>query len=92
MSFSIHSIHGVLGVEIWIPNNKKLYARLFEHKELIEHELAEKANWMPLPDRIASRIKISFPATFEDESNWESYFDRLLEIGEKIKTVFPKYW
>jgi hypothetical protein len=90
--YQIHNDEKLLSVELWIQNNMVLYNRLFEQKEAIEQELGEKADWEPLPHRIGSYIKISFYGDLWSESEWNTYFDRMLELGEKMRTVFPKYW
>ncbi len=91
VSLSINSRENLYGVELWISDNKELYAKLFAQKDSIEQELSEKLEWMELPDKKASRIKISYGGDFNREDNWESDFNWLIHIAEKFQKVFPKY-
>jgi hypothetical protein len=92
VALTINSRDSQLAVEVYIPDNKELYATLLEHKDEIETAVGEKLEWMELPEKKASRIKISLSAEFEQEDKWEEYFEWLLRKAEKFKEVFPKYW
>lgn len=91
IALTVNSREGTIGTEIYIPKNKDLYAKLFERKEEIETELGETAIWMPLPDKKASRIRLSVPGSLEDEGSWEKYFELMLGTAEKFQRVFPKF-
>ncbi len=91
ISLTINSREGLFATELYIPDNKELYARLLGKKDEIEKELGEKAEWMELPNKKASRIKISKPGDFNNKANWENYFEWLLREAEKFHSVFPKY-
>lgn len=91
IALTINSRDGFLTTDIYIPNNKELYSLLSQHKDEIERELNEKLDWMELPEKKASRIRLSYPGDFSDESKWELYFGWLLSATEKFRTVFPKY-
>ena len=81
----------IAGIELYIPNNKQLYKHLFGNKTEIESELSENLEWMELPEKKASRIKINIEGNFEDEKKWENYFEWMIKEVEKFKKVFPKY-
>lgn len=91
ISFTINSRDNLFAVELYIPNNKELYSELFKQKDAIERELSEEVEWMELPGKKASRIKVSYPGNFEDEKSWEIYFSWLVGVAEKFRSVFPKY-
>jgi hypothetical protein len=91
MAFTIRSKEGIFGVEIYISDNKDLYAQLFQNKEAIERDLGENLEWMELPEKKASRIRISLPGDFNDQAKWETYFSWILGVAEKFQSVFPKY-
>ncbi|MFA7315930.1 MAG: DUF4268 domain-containing protein [Candidatus Paceibacterota bacterium] len=91
LSLTINSRDGLLGVEIYISNNKELYSHIFNSKEKIESELGESLEWMELPNKKASRIKSSAIGNFEDESKWGNYFEWLLKEAERFQSIFPKY-
>ena len=91
LSLTINTRENALGVELYIPDNKELYNQLFQQKNSIEKELGEVPEWMELPSKKASRIKITCPANFEEEQKWEAYFEWFLEEAEKFRTVFQKF-
>lgn len=92
IALTINSRENLFGVELYIPDNKDLYLKLVGVKSQIESELSEKVEWMELPEKKASRIKVSYHGYFEQEKNWETYFSWLLGVAEKFKSVFPKYF
>ncbi len=88
----IAGIHdGLLAVDFYIPDNKDLYHKLETHKAEIERDLSEKGEWMELPGKKASRVRVSIPADFSDESKWETSFEWLIGVAERFHSVFPKY-
>ncbi len=88
VALTINSQQNLFAVELYISDSKELYAELFKYKENVERELSEIVEWMPLPDKKASRIKVSHQGDFEDKKSWETYFVWLLEVTKKFKTVF----
>lgn len=91
IALTINSREGAFGAELYIPDNKELYNKLFQQKDKIEKELGEKAIWMELPTKKASRMRIIQKGHFEDESKWEDYFEWLLNEAEKFYQVLPKF-
>lgn len=92
ISLTINSRDNLFGAEIYIPDNKELYEHLFEQKTEIEKELGESLEWMELPNKKASRLKISTQGNFAEHDKWEDYFDWMLKKAEKFQEVFPKYF
>jgi hypothetical protein len=80
-----------MGCELYIPREKKLFAALASHKEAIEKEFGEQLEWMELPGKKASRIKVSRDADIENEERWDDFFKWLKEKAERFQAVFPKY-
>lgn len=91
ISLTINTKEDLFGTELYIPDNKELYYQLLEKKLEIESSLDERLEWMELPGKKASRIKITIPGDFEDKDKWELYFDWLLNVAEKFQKIFPKY-
>jgi hypothetical protein len=91
LSLTINSTENQFRTELYIPNNKDLFAKLLSQKSPIEAELGQSAEWMELPGKKASRIRISMQGDFENKDNWESYFAWLIREAEKFQAVFPKY-
>lgn len=91
ISLTMDTRNGLFGCELYIDNNKDLFSYLIGRKEEIEGRLREKVEWMELPDRKASRIKVSRSGEIKETGKWEQYFDWLLVEAEKFQGVFSKY-
>lgn len=91
VALTINSRDGNFGTELYINDNKELYQKLLSHKEEIERDLEEKPEWMELPNKKASRIRMVMSASVDDTSKWEDAFEWLLNEAEKYHRVFPKY-
>ena len=92
LSLVVHNREQYCSVEIYIPNSKELYFELEKHKEDIESETNLKFEWMELPEKQASRIKIKrTDFNLEDTENWEDEYKWLLATVENIKPIFAKY-
>ena len=63
LSVTINTQDKTLGCELYVPREKKLFAALADRKEAIEKEFGEALEWMELPGKKASRIKVSRDAT-----------------------------
>jgi hypothetical protein len=91
MALTINTQDKTVGCELYIPREKKLFAALASNKEAIEKEFGEQLEWMELPGKKASRIKVSRDADIENEEGWDHLFKWLKEKAEKFQAVFPKY-
>lgn len=91
MMLTVNTRENLIGCEIWIPESKELFHELLSHKDDIESELGETLDWMELPDRKASRIKISQMANINEVHNWENWFNWMLNQAEKFHNLFGKY-
>jgi hypothetical protein len=71
-----------------------LYKSLFASKTQIEKELGVGASveWMELPKKKASCIRVLNPFKFSDESTWNQAFDWLCKTGIQFKKVFTENW
>ena len=91
IALTIDSIKGLYATILYIPDNKELYAKLLEHKIQIESDLGGPAEWMELPGKKASKIKVSTSGDFNAKEKWNDYFGWLLTEAEKFYRTFPKY-
>jgi len=91
VALTIHSRENQFGIELYIPDSKELYQKLFVRKSEIEAELGEEPIWMDLPNKKASRIRVLSSGSFEDMAKWEDTFEWLITEAEKFQSVFPKY-
>ncbi len=90
LSLTIRSKEKLIGVELYIPDDKDIFAQLTQNREDIVRELAlaEEIEWMELPSKKASRVRASRPGDFADESKREEQFEWLLAVAEKFRRVF----
>jgi hypothetical protein len=91
IALTINSREKQYACEIYISNNKELYAKLFESKLNIENDLNLKLEWMELPEKKASRIKLSTNGDFDNEKDWNKTFEWMQQTAEEFQKVFPKY-
>lgn len=91
IALTINSPKSAFGVELYIDDNKELYHKLFNHKAEIEIALGENLEWMELPNKKASRLRILKDGALDDENKWEDNFDWLLSVAEKFHSVLPKF-
>ncbi len=93
ISLTMNTRDDLLGCEIYISDSKELFYKLRKNKDKIEKEIGEKLEWMELPGRKASRIKLSIG--LEDElsqaNNWNNYFEQLIFYAEQFQRVFHRY-
>lgn len=81
-----------IGCELYIPNSKGLFELLQTRRDAIEQELGVGAlSWQALPEKKASRIRLSHPFDFNIGQRDEAY-SWLLSMAIKFKAVFSKSW
>jgi Domain of unknown function (DUF4268) len=90
IALTINSQKKELGCEIYIPNAKETYIEFKKHEAAINTELAN-LEWMELPTKKASRIKLSTKGDFSKENDWENHFQWLSDQALKFQEVFRKY-
>ena len=91
ISLTINSRDKQFGCEVYIPNNKELYKQFLEKRSDIESVLGEQLEWMELPEKKASSIKISCTGDFDNQTDWVKYFEWMQEKAEKFQKVFPRF-
>jgi len=91
LSLTINTKDNNIACEIYIPDSKKVYKTLYKIKDKIEKELNTELEWMELPLKKASRIKISKDADIGKVDSWDEYFKWLKTWAENFRKVFSKY-
>lgn len=82
----------VIGVELYIPDNKDLYDKLFENKDKIEEELGFKLEWRRLDNSKASRIIYHIKGlNFDNHSNYNELMNKTIDIVVLLRDTFKKY-
>lgn len=91
IDLSVNTKSKLLACEIYIPDSKELFNELLKHKDEIEDELNEELGWMELPDKTASRIKISKTGNIKEPDKRREQFQWFKTQAELFQKVFPKY-
>ena len=82
----------VIGVELYISDNKELYDKLFEVKDKIEDELGFKLEWRRLDNSKASRIIYYIKGLdFDNHSNYNDLMNKIIDIAVILRDTFKKY-
>lgn len=82
----------VIGVELYIPNNKELFDKLFTRKEDIENDLGFKLDWRRLENSKASRIVYHIKGlNFDDHSNYNELMNKTIDLAVLMRNTFKKY-
>lgn len=80
-----------ISVELYIPDDKSIFQKLFQHKEIIESDIGFALDWKELPDKKASRIIIEKPVDLDNRDEWDSHFDWIIDTCIKFKKAFKKF-
>ena len=82
----------LIGVELYITDNKELFDKLFEKKDIIEKDLGFKLDWRRLDNSKASRIFYSIKGlNFDDHSNYNELMNKTIDLVILMRNVFKKY-
>lgn len=91
ISLTVNTQKKRIAASIYIPNDKQLYARFEQNRDIIEGELGFKLDWQPIPEGKAARISLEKNVDLKLNSNWPEYFDWLLNMSKSFKAIFSKY-
>ncbi len=92
ISITLVNKANMVGVEVYIQDNKELFDSLYEKKTDIEEQTGMTFSWERLNGKKASRIKYSISGL--DFDNHSNYHELMVEIIDKVVTmrdVFKKY-
>ena len=82
----------MIGVELYITDNKELFDKLFEKKDIIEKDLGFKLDWRRLDNSKASRIFYSIKGlNFDDHSNYNELMNKTIDLAVLMRDTFKKY-
>lgn len=83
-----------VGCELYINNDKALFASLLKERDSIEKDLGleGKLDWQELHGRKASRIRTFSQFDFDDVATWEQAFEWLANACLRSKKTFSKDW
>ena len=79
-------------IGLYINDNKDLFDKLFEKKNIIEEELGLNLDWQRMDNRNASRIKYRIKGlNFNDHSNYDELIEKSINTAIKMRDVFKKH-
>ena len=82
----------VIGVELYITDNKELFDKLYQKKDEIEADLGLKLDWRRLNNSKASRIVTFIKGlNFDDHSNYNELMNKTIDLAVLMRDTFKKY-
>lgn len=82
----------VIGVELYITDNKELFDKLYQRKDEIENDLGFKLDWRRLNNSKASRIVTFMKGlNFDDHSNYNELMNKTIDLAVLMRDIFKKY-
>jgi hypothetical protein len=91
ISLTLVNKEGIIGIELYINDDKDLYDKLSDDKETIEQELNLTLDWQRLDDKKASRIMYRIPGlNFDDHSNYDQLINEMIDKAILFAKVFKK--
>ena len=82
----------VIGVELYITDNKDLFDKLYQKKDEIESDLGFKLDWRRLNNSKASRIVTFIKSlNFDDHSNYNELINKTIDLAVLMRDRFKKY-
>jgi hypothetical protein len=92
ISITLVGKENIIGIELYISDNKRLFDMLFEKKEEIEKNAGLIFDWQRLDDKKASRIIYRIQGlNFDDHSNYEQLMNEIIDKAVTIRDTFKKY-
>jgi hypothetical protein len=79
--------------DIIITEDKTMFKKMFDKKDIIEKELGFNPEWNELPDNKSSIIRYfnNNDVDLNNKDNYENYFRWLLDVAEKYLAIIKKY-
>ena len=78
-------------VQIYVPDNKLIYAKLYARREEIEAKLGFDLEWKELPDKKASRILVRRAGDIHDPEKSQELVAWMVKTADTFAQIFPKY-
>jgi len=90
MSLTLNTIEEQIGCGIYIRHSKELFHALEAQKEAIEKEIGASLEWMELPEKQASRIKLSISGDVTKRESWNDFSAWFIQTAEKFDRAFRR--
>jgi len=88
IGLTLNSQLNQMACEVYIGNDKMLYSHFEAHRTQIEGKIGAALEWMELPNKKASRIKLTATCDLDNEDAWPDYFSWLLKTAVNFVQVF----
>jgi len=81
-----------VGVALYIPDNKELYDKIYQKKEIIEEELGFNMQWERLDNIKASQIIYRIKGLdFDNHDNYNELMNEVIDKAVILRDVFKKH-
>lgn len=92
ISITLVNKDGHVGVELYISNNKDLFDKLYDEKEVIENQLSFSLDWQRLDNKKASRIITKITGLdYDDKSNYDELINQVIFRVIEMREIFTNY-
>ena len=92
ISITLVNRDSLIGVALYMPDNKDLYDKVVQKKEIIEEELGFTLSWERLDNYKASQIIYRIDGlNFDNHENYNSLMNQVIDKVIKMRDVFRKY-
>ncbi|MDR6415568.1 DUF4268 domain-containing protein [Pseudarthrobacter sulfonivorans] len=91
ISLTVNSQRKLVTTLFWINHDKDLFAKLLAQRDAIEADLGFDLEWDDKADRKASKLVISRPGDFLDDTQSQELVEWLVTTGDTFARVLSKY-
>lgn len=91
ISLTVNTQKDEISCEVYIPDSKETFLQYLDSKDKIEEEIGSELDWYELPEKKASRIKLTKSYSIQNKDGWEQAFEWFIEKVKKFQTVFSKF-
>ncbi len=91
LSMNVNTQTNEQRVEFYIGNDQPFYEFLEEQKEVIQSQIDIPVEWMPLPNKKASRVRVQRTVPILDEATKADQFDWFIRYTTLFYDIFKPY-
>lgn len=91
ISLAVNTQKGNISTDVYIPDSPEVFDNFYENKEQIESEISSDLDWQELPEKKASRVRLTKSYLIAENENWKEAFDWMIDKVLLFKEVFSKY-
>lgn len=88
ISLTLNTSKQLMACQAYIPEDKGLYTAFEANRTRITGILGSDLEWMELPDKKASRVRLSKSFNLADEVTWPKAYTWLLDQAEAFRNLF----